>query len=130
MRKLLVAGVWIAAVSVAGFLVALTLEVSRRPPPAVPMPKPVDQLPARQSHHPWARWTVTEHLSAHRVLIAHVETEYVHEARAIAQQIVDPIKERYAEVLVYVHRPGRPDTLPPRRVQWTATTGYVETVYE
>ena len=55
--------------------------------------------------------------------------EYLNEARAIAQQLVEPVKSRYAEILIYYHRPGRPDPLAPRRVQWTPTEGYVETVY-
>jgi hypothetical protein len=86
-------------------------------------------LPAKQNRNPWQRWTVTEHLSAHRVLIAHVETDYLDEAVAITQQIAGSIKERYSEVLVYFHRPGRPDPLPPRRVQWTRAAGYVESIY-
>ena len=72
---------------------------------------------------------MTGSISAHKVLVAHVETEFLDEAVAIAQELADPIKERYAEVLVYFHRPGRPDTLPPRRVQWTRADGYVETIY-
>ena len=111
----------------------LVVELSRTPPPArrsLGEGAAIERLPKRQNHHPWARWTVTEHLSAHHVLIAHVETEYLNEARAISQQIADPIKDRYNEVLIYFHRPGRPDTLPPRRIQWTPTTGYVEIVYE
>jgi hypothetical protein len=64
------------------------------------------------------------------VLIVHVETRYLHDARAIATQVADPVKHRYAEVLIYFHRPGRPDTLPPRRVQWTKASGYVETIYD
>ena len=73
---------------------------------------------------------MTEQLSAHHVLIAQVETASLAEARAIAQQLTEPIKSKYAEVLIYFHRPGRPDLLPPRRVQWTPTNGYVETVFE
>ncbi len=64
------------------------------------------------------------------MLVAHVETVHLDEAVAIAQQITGPVKTRYEEVLIYFHRPGRPDTLPPRRVQWTLKSGYVETVYE
>lgn len=87
---------------------------------------------SRHDANPWARWTVTEQLSAQHVLIVHVETRYLKEARAIARTIVDPIlpKDNYAEVLIYFHRPGRPDALPPRRVQWTPRAGYVETVYD
>ena len=65
------------------------------------------------------------------MLIVHVETRFLDEARAVARYIVDPIirKENYAEILIYFRRPGRPDPLPPRRVQWTPKGGYVETVY-
>ena len=128
MRRAAVVAFWIAAVSFTGMLIGLAYELGRPRPAAQAMN--IERLPKRQNRNPWARWSVTEHLSAHRVLIAHVETDYLDEAVAISQQIADPIKERYAEVLIYFHRPGRPDTLPPRRVQWTAKTGYVETVYE
>jgi hypothetical protein len=127
-RKVLLTVLWITAGSATALLGVLAYELSRTPPPAQPMT--IERLPQRQSHHRWARWTVTEHLSAHRVLIAHVETDYLNEARSIAQQIADPIKTRYTEVLIYFHRPGRPDTLPPRKISWTPTTGYVETVYD
>ncbi|MCA1584649.1 MAG: hypothetical protein LC791_07725 [Acidobacteria bacterium] len=85
---------------------------------------------SRRDPTPWARWTVTEQLSAHHVLIVHVETRYLDEARAIASQIAAPVHGRYAEILVYVHRPGRPDPVAPRRVQWTPERGYVESSYE
>jgi len=121
--------VWIAAASITGGLAALVLELTR--PAGVPRPMPVDEMPPRQDRNPWARWSITEQLAAQHVLIVHVETRHLDEARAVARYIVDPVirKEKYAEVLVYFHRPGRPDTLAPRRVQWTPKTGYVETVY-
>jgi hypothetical protein len=86
---------------------------------------------AAASPNAWARWVgvVTEQFSAHRVLIAHVETKFLDESVAIAQQIAEPVKDRYAEILIYFHRPGRPDTPPPRRVQWTRPHGYLETIY-
>ncbi len=97
--------------------------IAHSPPPATDRPRP-------SNPNPWARWALTEQLSAHYVLISHVETQYLEEAMSIARQIADPIKTRYSEVLIYFHRPGRPDTLPPRRVQWTPAHGYVETIYE
>lgn len=129
MRRVLLAAIWLAAagsVAVLGFAV---YELKRTPPVRV-SPPAVDRLPPRQRHNSLSRWTVTEHLSAHNVLIAHVETEYLPEAMAIAQQLTDPVKDKYAEVLIYFHRPGRPDTLPPRRVQWTPRSGFVETNFE
>jgi hypothetical protein len=121
--------IWVAAAGMAGVLALLAYELSRRPPPA-PQATSIEQMPRRQRHNTWARWSVTEHLAAHHVLIAHVETRFLHEAVAIARQVTEPVKDRYAEVLIYFHRPGRPDVLPPRRVQWTAKTGYVEIVYD
>jgi hypothetical protein len=121
--------VWLAAAGAVGVLGLAIYEVKRTPPVRA-RPAAVDRLPSKQRYDSATRWTVTEHLSAHNVLIAQVETEYLNEAVAIAQQLTEPLKEKYAEVLIYFHRPGRPDTLPPRRVQWSPKSGYVETVYE
>jgi hypothetical protein len=128
MKPLLV-GVWVVALSAAGVLGYMVHEL-RGGPRVVPHATPIERLPARQNHNPWARWSVTEHRAAHYVLIAHVETEFLAEAVAISQQITEPVRDRYSEVLIYFHRPGRPDPLPPRRVQWSAKAGYVETIYE
>jgi hypothetical protein len=121
--------VWLAAAVAVGVLAFAVYEV-KRTPPVKPKAISVEVMSPRQKYNPATRWTVTEHLSAHNVLIAHVETAYLNEAVAIAQQLTEPLKDKYAEVLIYFHRPQRPDTLPPRRVQWTPASGYVETVYE
>lgn len=129
MARVFLVAIWLAAagmVAVVGFI-GYELARSRRTPP---QPMAIERLPARQNHNPWARWSVTEHLSAHRVLIAHVETDHLGEAVAIAQQVVTPVQDQYAEALLYFHRPGRPDPVAPRRVQWTRAHGYVETRYD
>jgi hypothetical protein len=122
--------VWISAAGATAGLAAITYELARPPRPAIAMP--IEKMPAHQDRNPWARWSVTEQMSAQHVLIVHVETRHLNEARAIARTIVDPIipKEKYAEILIYFHRPGRPDQLVPRRVQWTPKGGYVESVYD
>ena len=84
----------------------------------------------KRADEPWARWTITEQYSAQSVIVLQVETTHLDEARAIAIEISAPLQERYAEILIYFHRPGRPDTLPPRRVQWSRAAGHVETDYE
>ena len=84
----------------------------------------------KRAAQPWARWTVTEQLVAGSVLVLQVETRHVADALAIARELVGPLEPRYTEVMVYFHRPGRPATLPPRRVQWSPARGYVETDYE
>jgi hypothetical protein len=126
--RLALAVVWLVTGGLTLGLLTLAFELSRRPPP--PKPEPLIGSMSRQAAAPWARWTVTEQLAAHHVLIAHVETKYLDEAMSITRQIVDPVRTRYTEVLVYIHRPGRPDTLPPRRIQWTRAGGYVELRYE
>ena len=89
------------------------------------------RLPAvKRAAEPWARWTITEQYSAQSVLVLQVETTRLKDAAKIAVEISAPLQERYAEILIYFHRPGRPDTLPPRRVQWSRAAGHVETDYE
>ena len=120
--------IWFAAAGMAGVLAFIGYEFSRSRSLAT-QSAPVDSRLPKPTTNAWARWVVTEQFSAHRVLIAHVETRFLDEAVAIAQQIAEPVKDRYAEILIYFHRPGRPDTLAPRRVQWNRTHGYRETRY-
>lgn len=131
MQRLVLVIVWLAALGAVA-AVGLTIYEVKRTAAAAPRPDPivVEVMAPRQLHNSAARWTVTEHLSAHNVLIAQVETVHLQDAVSIAQQLTEPVKDKYAEVLIYFHRPGRPDTLPPRRVQWTRVGGYVETRYE
>lgn len=127
MNRVVLVGIWTAALAMVGVLAAVGYEIARTRRP-VPQPQAIER-PARAGDRLWGRWKMTEQRSAHNVFVAHVETEHVDEAVAITQQIIDPVKERYAEALIYFHRPGRPDVLPPRRVQWTRAQGYVETIY-
>jgi hypothetical protein len=130
MSRVALVVVWLVAASLTSGLAVVAYDLSR--PVAATAPKPLDELPkARHEANPWAQWSVTEQLSAHHVLIVQVETRRLADARAIARRIVEPIlpKENFAEILIYFHRPGRPDPLAPRRVQWTPRGGYVETVY-
>ena len=129
MQRAVLLALWVAAAGGVS-LAAVALYELKRTPAVRPEPIPIDRLPARAPYQSLNRWTVTEHLSAHHVLIAQVETDYLAEAVAIAQQLTEPVKNKYAEVLIYFHRPGRPDSLPPRRVQWTLKSGYVETRFE
>jgi hypothetical protein len=127
MARVALVVIWVSAAGMAGVLGFIGYELSRSSITAVARPA-VDAAPGA-NRNAWARWVMTDQFSAHRVLIAHVETKFLDEAVAIAQQIAEPVKDRYAEILIYFHRPGRPDTLPPRRVQWSRLHGYLETVY-
>ena len=74
-------------------------------------------------------WRLIGQLSAHSVLVVEVETDRLHEAQVIAQQLVEPVKERYVEALVYFYRTRRPRTFAAKRVQWTPHAGYIKTSF-
>lgn len=117
----------LVSVAVGGWLL---LRPAREPaaPEAVPA---AHRLPAvRRQAGRWARWTITEQFAAQHVIVAQIETTHLDESAAIARAVAGPLQDRYSEIMIYFHRPGRPDTLPPRRVQWSRATGFVDTDFE
>lgn len=122
---------------VAAFVVIMTVAAGgwlgyrvRQPRPSAG-PVAAHRLPAvRRAADPFERWTITEQFAAQSAMVIQVETRHLGEALPVARQIIGPLQPRYAEILIYFHRPGRPDTLPPRRVQWTPAAGYVETILD
>jgi hypothetical protein len=125
--RLVAAWVLLVAVAAGG---RLLLRPAREPaaPEAVPA---AHRLPAvRRGAGRWDRWTITEQFAAQHVIVVQVETIHLDESAAIARTVAGPLQARYSEIMIYFHRPGRPDTLPPRRVQWSRATGFVETDFE
>lgn len=88
------------------------------------------RLVARRLGHTWGGWKVLDEVSAHRVAVVHVEVERLNESRRIAQQIVEPYKAKYHEVLIYFSPPGHRGPLPSLRIQWTPNGGYAEIWYD
>jgi|SRR5688572_12241215 hypothetical protein len=79
----------------------------------------------------WWSWRVTRATSAQRAMLVDVEAQRVADARAIAIQIVEPVRSHgYEEILVYVRKSGAPVSRPERRIQWTPKGGYVEMVMD
>ena len=70
-------------------------------------------------------WQVIDYLSVTGVLVINVETYRLGEAVPIAEELVTPLSDFYAEVLVYLREPG--EALAASRVQWTPRAGYIET---
>lgn len=118
---------------VAAFVVIMTVAAggwvvvrARRPHAVSDGTTAAHRLPAvRRAPDPFERWTITEQFAAQHAIVIQVETRHLDEALPIARDIAAPLQGRYDEILVYFHRPGRPDTLPPRRVQWTPDDGFV-----
>lgn len=74
-------------------------------------------------------WRIVEMATAHGAFTIEVEMAEGVDTDEIARSLVEPLQDRYAEVLVYFHAHGADTDLPQLRVQWTAGGGYVETRY-
>jgi hypothetical protein len=118
---LLVTGIGGGAVLAVLFLSSAPAEPPVRPevrPPASALMIPLRDDSTRG-------WTVVGMISAQRALVVEVDTLRLNEAVAIAQQIVEPVSDRYDEVLVYFFDdPGATPRLAALRVQWTPADGY------
>ena len=132
MTRLLVAGVaWLAAF---GLFVAVVVW-SARPRPAPTPPAVTDLVRAlnrletpdpRARHEPW---TVIKAMSARRAMVIDVEADKPEDARQIATQLIEPLRARYEEVLIYVRPIGSPVNALTRRISWTPGGGFVESSY-
>ena len=131
--RLLVVGVaWVAALA----LFAVLLQWSAR------APRPIDR--SRDGVSALARalnnlespssplagtWTVTRATSAFGALVIDAEAQQPSLALKIAAEMVEPVRDKYDEILIYIRPPGARAGSEVRRVQWTPGGGYVETTY-
>ena len=127
-RVLLFGAAWFAV------LAAITVAIgrpARSKPSSEPRPASLSPLPPPpRAGERYPGWTVTRAYSAHHMMVVEVQTDLQANASSIAAQVVEPLRDRYDEVLIYVREPGqRSDDFPARRIQWTKRTGYVELVY-
>ena len=75
------------------------------------------------------QYSILEMATAHGAFTLEVEVDAGADTLAIARQLIEPIKEQYAEVLVYLYDRSGDGELPMRRVQWTDGTGYTDVEY-
>lgn len=75
------------------------------------------------------RWSVTHARASQGALVIEAVMPKPADALSNAREIVEPVRWKYSEVLVYVRGSSAPGTLASRRVQWTPAGGYVETVF-
>jgi hypothetical protein len=132
MTRLLVAGVaWLAAFGLFAALVAW----SARPRPTPTRPAVtalVRALNKMESPSPFSRhepWIVTRATSARRAMVIDVEADKPEDARNIAAELVEPLRAKYEEVLIYVRPIGNPANALTRRIEWTPRGGFLETSY-
>ncbi|MDA1091746.1 MAG: hypothetical protein O3A25_00540 [Acidobacteria bacterium] len=75
-------------------------------------------------------WHIRNMATAHGAFVIEVEADDPSQAATIARALVEPIKDDYDEILVYVNQRGGDSDLPERRLQWTPRDGYVEIAYD
>ena len=74
-------------------------------------------------------WRIVEMATAHGAFTIEVEMAEGVDTAEVSRSLIQPLQDRYAEVLVYFHARDAQTDLPQLRVQWTAAGGYVETRY-
>ena len=117
-------GVWYLIVAIPGRNPAVREPASWALVTLPPVPPSAAARPGRPSLRGLG-WQVVDYLSAPGVLVVTIHTHRMEEASAIAVELIDPLKDGYAEVLVYFHRPH--DAFAEKRVQWSLRSGFVET---
>ena len=127
-RLVWVAFAWFAAL--VGLAAAIYSSGPRRPPRPFAKDTLARSINAAQqvSDRRW-QWSVTSTQSAMRGMVVTVEAFDVTGARHIAETIVEPRRDRFDGILVYVHRVGGSADVPVRAVEWSRRDGYVETKY-
>ncbi len=74
-------------------------------------------------------YSIVEMATAHGAFTVEVEVVLGADTDSIARRLVEPVQDRYAEVLVYFYDRASDGELPLSRVQWTAENGYVKIEY-
>ena len=102
-----------------------------RHPPRPPSPSNLARAlnAAAPDDRTW-RWSVTHAQASQGALVVNADVLDLVESLQCARAIVEPVRGRYTEVLVYLRQFGSKSHYAGRRVQWTATGGYKETVLD
>ena len=74
-------------------------------------------------------WHIRNMATAHGVFVIEVDAEDPTQTETIARALIEPIRDDYTEILIYVNKLGSESDLPARRMQWTPGGGYVEITY-
>lgn len=100
----------------------------QRPPSSSNLARSLNTL-APDDDRTW-RSSVTRAQASQGALVVTVDVLEMSESLDIARQIVEPVRTKYDEVLIYMHQHGAKSRFAGRRVQWTETGGYKETALD
>lgn len=129
---------WVAFSALAWVSVIALFAFAVQSPARLPHPSPSSStsLLARElsavatvGHENDPPWVVTRASAAMRALVIDVEARDPGDARQIAEEIVAPVRLKYAEILIYIRPVGTRANTRVRRVQWTPRGGFVESVF-
>jgi hypothetical protein len=132
MTRLIAAGVaWLAAFSL--FAAVVVWSARPRPTPTLPavtdLVRALNKLETPDPHARHEPWTVIKAMSARRAMVIDVEADKPEDAQQIASVLIEPLRVKYEEVLIYVRPIGSPSNAVTRRISWTPGGGFVETSY-
>ncbi len=114
----------------AGSLLFVVLSGCGRPPPQERRPDSegeINYIPVVPLTN--EEFSITEMANAHGALTVEVEVDLAADTASIARRLVEPVRDGYAEILVYFYDRAGDGDLPISRVQWTPEGGYVEIEY-
>ena len=100
----------------------------QRPPSSSTLARSLN-VPVPHDDRTW-RWSVTRAQASQGALVVTADVLDMAESLDVAHQIVEPVQGKYSEVLVYLHMYGAKTPFAARRVQWTRTDGYKETMLD
>jgi hypothetical protein len=114
----------VVAVMLGIFAIAAYVIRSDQPAPLPIVAPPLSAIQQPMREDMGQGWRVVNTTSAHRMMVVEVETHRVNEAVAIAQQVVNPVRDRYDEILVFFFEPDASPRRASLRIQWTPRGGY------
>ena len=89
--------------------------------------------PSSQQQHPLPLvsddWAILRMATAHGAFTIEVDVSPAVDTAGLSLLLVEPLQEKYAEILVYFYDRSVDTDLPMLRVQWTAVDGYSEIQY-
>ena len=76
-------------------------------------------------------WQIVKMATAHGIFTIEVEVENPDTGPDVARALIEPLADRYSEILVYVYNPGEGygGHAPVMRIAWTTEDGYDELDY-
>ena len=107
-------------------LCAFVAGCAREEAPAEPPPPTFNELGVVNE-----AWRILKMATAHDVITLEVEVADLGMASDVARELMAPLRDRYAEALIYVYAAGEGEGghVPAMRFQWTADGGIVAMEY-